>query len=92
MTINNFAHAVSRRRFMPPPTNLGQYAAAEGLAAAAMSASDVKVVPLNIVFIVEVEGLIAKLMSRPQAEMLITVNTEAEGRGVNERLIPKPSR
>ena len=40
---------------------------------------------IYIVFIVEVEGLIAKLTSRPKAEMLIRVNAEAEGRGINER-------
>ena len=31
-----------------------------------------------IVFTVEVEGLIAKLTSRPKAEMLMRVNAEAE--------------
>ena len=40
---------------------------------------------ISIVFIVEVEGLIAKLTLRPKAEMLIRVNAEAEGRGINER-------
>ena len=43
-----------------------------------------------IVFIVEVEGLIAKLTLRPNAEMLIRVNAEAIGRGINERLIINP--
>ena len=46
---------------------------------------------LNIVFNDEVETLIAKLTSRPKAEMLMTVNAEAEGRGINKRLTSKPS-
>ena len=32
--------------------------------------------------------LIAKLSSRPKAEMIIGVKSEAEGRGFNERLTP----
>ena len=46
---------------------------------------------LTIVFNDEVETLIAKLMSRPKAEILIYVNAEAGGRGINKRLTLKPS-
>ena len=47
----------------------------------------------NIVFIDEVETLITKLTSRPKlkAEMLMSVNAEAEGRGINKRLMSIPS-
>ncbi len=45
----------------------------------------------NIVFDDEVETLIAKLMARPKAEILITVNAEAGGRGNNKRWTLKPS-
>ena len=41
---------------------------------------------MNIFFNDEVATLIAKLMSRPKAEILITVDAEAEGRGINKRL------
>ncbi len=46
---------------------------------------------MSIVFDDEVETLIAKLMLRPKADILITVNAEAGGRGINKRLKLKPS-
>jgi hypothetical protein len=41
----------------------------------------------NIVFIDEVEELMAKLLrsSREEPEMIVYVNSETEGRGFNER-------
>ena len=42
---------------------------------------------VNIVFMDEVATLIALLSSRPKAEMIIIVDAEAEGRGINMRLI-----
>ncbi len=46
---------------------------------------------LIIVFNDEVETLIAKLMSRPKAEILITFNAKAGGQGIDKRLTLKPS-
>ena len=42
---------------------------------------------LCIVFMDKVAMLIALLSSRPKAEMIIIVDAEAEGRGINMRLI-----
>ena len=41
-------------------------------------------------FIDERETLIAKLSSRPKAELIMIVDAEAEGRGINMRLIVEP--
>ena len=42
-------------------------------------------------FMEEVGGLIVELTTRPQAELLMSINAEAVGRGINARLTPKPT-
>ena len=42
-------------------------------------------------FMEEVAGLIVQLTASPEGELLMCINAEPEGRGINARVTPKPT-